>query len=687
MTWWKSRRFRYIAVTFRVLLLLLVTLRLVFLGFFSEVGGNLEVATSTILQTLFIGFKFDLRLVTLLLLPIGMLCYMPRFNLLTSTAMRHAARVYWGVAVLAVTLIYIMDFGHYNYLGVRINSTVYRFAEDAGISAQMMWESYPVVWITLGWLALSAAVVATLIRVERSTLDGQAVEVPKKHKAIAVFMVPLLTIYCLLGRTTDINIQNPVPLRWSDAFFSGNQAVGALGLNPVLFLYDTTGVKADDFDLDRVQEYYPLMVSYLGVQNPDPAQPHYDRLIEPQPHRLQYERTPNVVFIMLESLGASRVGYLGNALMPTPNLDRLAGESWMFKNFYVPVAGTAKTVWASITGIPDVTKEESATRNPLIASQRLVLNEMQDHNKLYFIGGSAGWANMSSLINQSINGVRLLQEGQWKSPVVDVWGISDLDLFKEADQILREQPRDKPFFAYIQTAGNHRPFTIPKNNDDFKVLELPEEEVAKHGFRSPAQFNAVRLLDYNIGRFMEMAEASGYLNDTIFVLFGDHNNRITSLPHMPAHEVLQLESTHVPGLIYAPGYLEPRVIEEVVSLVDMAPTVASLLGMPYRNTTLGRDIQMPVAEKDQARFIVIREGSFPILGMVTKEFLLRINHDGTGASLHRVNSETPEADVSKEFPEMTKHLSELALAIYESSRYQFYQNRAQEQVKLTARVH
>src|SRR5690606_13728663 len=266
-----------------------------------------------------------------------------------------------------------------------------------------------VVWITLGWLALSAAIVATMIRVERSTLDAQPVEVPRKHQAVAVVMIPLLTIYCLLGRTTDIHIQNPVPLRWSDAFFSGNQAVGALGLNPVLFLYDTTGVKADDFNLALVQQYYPLMVSYLGVQNPDPSHPHYDRFIEPQPHRLQYERTPNVVFIMLESLGASRVGYLGTELMPTPHLDRLSSESWMFKNFYVPVAGTAKTVWASITGIPDVTKEESATRNPLIARQRLVLNELQDHNKLYFIGGSAGWANMSSLINQSLNGVQLLQ--------------------------------------------------------------------------------------------------------------------------------------------------------------------------------------------------------------------------------------------------------------------------------------
>ncbi|MEX5669481.1 sulfatase-like hydrolase/transferase, partial [Pseudomonas neuropathica] len=85
------------------------------------------------------------------------------------------------------------------------------------------------------------------------------------------------------------------------------------------------------------------------------------------------------------------------------------------------------------------------------------------------IGGNSGWANMNALIRQSIDGVRLFEERDWKSPVVDVWGISDLDLFKETDQILQALPKDKPFFAYVQTAGNHRPFTIPKTNDGFEV--------------------------------------------------------------------------------------------------------------------------------------------------------------------------------------------------------------------------
>lgn len=678
MLWWKSRRLQYLAGTFLVLLALFAALRGVFYGFFSEVGDTLQVSQDIVWQTLLIGLRFDIRLALLLTLPLVLVAYIPRFNLVSSRFLRQLAVVYLALALLVVTLIYVIDFGYYNYLGVRINSSVYRFLQDAAISSQMLWESYPVVWITLGWLVLCAVVLGILLALMRRTLTRNGERIPLGQRLVATVVVTVLVVLGLLGRVSHINFENPVPLRWSQAFFSGNQAVGALGLNPVLFLYDTSDVAVEDYNLDLVKQYYPLMTEYLGVQDPNPEQPHYDRYIEAQPHRLHYDRAPNVVFIMLESLGASRVSGWGNPLSTTPNLDRLAREGWKFTNFYVPVVATAKTIWASLTGIPDVSKKDSATRNPFISRQRLILNQFQDYEKFYFIGGSANWANMRALINRSIDGVHLYEEGNWKSPVVDVWGISDLNLFKESDAILRQQPKDKPFFAFIQTAGNHRPFTIPKDNDDFQYLDLPEEEVNAAGFRNVAQFNAVRLLDYNVGRFMEMAKEGGYLNNTIFVLFGDHNNRITSLPHMPGHDLLKLESNHVPGIIYAPGYLEPRQFDQAASLVDLMPTVAGLLGIPYQNTTMGRDILLPAPEGEEAEFLILHEGAFPVLAMVTREHMLRINYDGSNATLHEIYGEDPLRDVSEEHPEIVEKLSKLAVAIYESSHYQFYQNRAPE---------
>ncbi|HEX5678971.1 MAG TPA: sulfatase-like hydrolase/transferase [Alcanivorax sp.] len=675
MGWWKSRRLRFLASSVVALFVLFVILRAVFFVFFSEVGGSVEADPDDVIHALGVGLRFDLRLALLMVLPLAVLAWLPRFNLVRSAPIRALGLVYITAATLLVLLTYILDFGHYAYLGDRINVTAFRFLEDAAISTRMVWESYPVVWITLGWLAVTTLMALTFRALARRFLLRAAMPISTTGKWVGGVAVFLLVVFGLLGRVSNINIENPVPLRWSDAFASGNNAVAALGLNPVLFLYDTTLLSSDPFDRKAVKKYYPLMADFLALPESAREPLNFERTVSVQPHRLDVDRPPNIVVVMLESLGASRVGAYGTPFDPTPNLDRIAREGWFFEHFYVPVTGTAKSIWAFLTGIPDVAPEETASRNPLIGHQRTIINQLEGYRKLYMVGGNAGWANLESLLTRSIDGLELYEEGDWEAPNVDVWGISDLNLFKESHQILDAIPSDQPFFAFIQTAGNHRPFTIPENNGDFEPRSLPEQQLNANGFRSAAQYNAVRLLDYNVGRYMEMARESDYFDNTIFVFFGDHNNRITTIPHMPPfQEQLRLESHHVPHMLYAPGLLEPRHVKEVVSLLDVMPTLAGMLGLEYRNTTLGRDIQMPAPEGARSAFVVLREGPAPRIGMVTREHLVRLNHDGETATLHRLHSDKPRQDRSGEDPQTFRHLFNLARGMYETSRYLLYAN-------------
>ena len=204
---------------------------------------------------------------------------------------------------------------------------------------------------------------------------------------------------------------------------------------------------------------------------------------------------------------------------------------------------------------------------------------------------------------------------------------------------------------------------------------MPLEDLNTWGFRSLAQFNAVRLLDFNIGRFFEMAKASGYYENSIFVFFGDHNNRITTTPHMaPFYEVLDLDGLHVPHMIFAPGLLEPRVVEEATSLVDVAPTVMGLLGLEYLNSSMGRDVNIPAPEGERAIFTLTADKRFPVIGAVTKDYMVRMNADGSDAKMHDLNSMTPATDVSADFPEEFTQMSDLARGIYETTRFQFYHN-------------
>jgi phosphoglycerol transferase MdoB-like AlkP superfamily enzyme len=684
MAWWNSRRIRFYVGTIVLCLLMFSFLRAVFYFGFSEVGDTIHPDAQALFKTLYVGFKFDLRLASLITLPLMVLGLLPYFHIAKSALTRKIASVYLLLCIPAILMVYIIDFGHYSYLGMRVNSTVLRFAEDMTISTTMMWESYPVIWITLSWIVMSVALLAAIRLLAVKTLETEKVTLTKLQKTGGVLVFGVMTLLFLLGRFAGFNIENPVPLRWNDADVTGNSKVTALGINPVLNFYDTFALRDESHDMEKVRSHYPQMADYLGVKNPDIEKLDYDRRIESSNNGLKGQ--PNIVFIMLESLGASRVGAYNNPLPVSPNLDRLAENGWLFKHFYVPVSGTAKTVFASITGLPDVSSIKTATRNPMIADQRVVLNHFKNYEKLYFIGGSAGWANMSGVIKQSIDGIKLYEEGNYTEPMVDVWGISDWSLFKEADRILATKRSNKPFIAYIQTAANHRPFTIPDEDSGFESLSFSEEEYKSAGFRSLPQLNAVHLLDHNIGLFIEMAKAGGYFENTIFIMYGDHNNRITTTPFMkPFYEQLDLDGLHVPHIMYGPKFLEPKIIEEATSLVDVVPTVAGMLGLDYDNTTMGRDVFGQAFEADivgsRAVFTQTSDKRNPVIGAITKDFMARMDSDGSDAKLHDLNSDTPAVDVSSEYPEVADYLKSLALGIYETTKFNFYHNTVGEAEK------
>ncbi len=677
LTWLHSRRVRYLACLCFMFLALMIVLRGIFYWGFSDVGDTIQASMPDLAKVLYIGLKFDLRLAILLTLPALLCAYLPRVNILQTKFARSIVQIYVVIIITVLMIFYVLDFGHYAYLGVRVNSTVLRFFEDFAISSNMVWQSYPVILITFS--VLCTVIIFNLLhsRLLQATLLTPSRLISVKGRISGGITAFFAIVFGILGQWPG-NIENPVPLRWSDAFFSGSTAISSLGLNPVLFFIDSYEYEEKPYNTEIVQQHYPQISQYLGVTNPNSETLNYTRQHSTSDHRVSLEgRKPNVIFIMLESLGASRLGIFNNPLNPSPNLDQIAHDGWFVPNFYVPVSGTARTVFASLTGLPDVGRINTSSRNSLIIDQTMIINEFHGYRKNYIIGGNLGWANMSAVINHNIPDIVTYEEGNFSSPNVDVWGISDLDLFKEADAILRKQPKDKPFVTYIQTAANHRPFTVPDNNDDFLIDESKnDDELSKAGFRNAPQYNAVRLLDYNIGRFMEMAKQGGYFENTIFVFFGDHNNRITETPHMkPFYEALDLDGLHVPHMIYAPKLLEPRVIEEAVSLVDVFPTIAGLLGIPYQNSTLGRDINMPAPEGERIVYTQTAHKRNPMIGAISKNFMLRIHYNSNDIKLHDLNSPTPAVDVSNQHPEMTEKLTGLAKGIYETTRYLLHNNR------------
>jgi phosphoglycerol transferase MdoB-like AlkP superfamily enzyme len=450
------------------------------------------------------------------------------------------------------------------------------------------------------------------------------------------------------------------PLRWSEAYFSANEAVAALGLNPVLFLVDTAENRTPLFDEAKVREHYAHTAALLGVETPDPTKLDFARyVIPPRKPAVEY----NLVVIHLESFAAFKSGAFGNRLNGTPYFDAIAKDGLLFTNFFVPEVPTARSVFEMLTGVPDVNPTTTASRNPLIVNQHTLVNALVGYEKYYFLGGSTTWGNIRSLFGHNIPGLHVFEEGDYDAPQVDGWGVSDVVLFDKAGRVLRDEK--KPFFAFIQTSGNHRPFSIPDDHPGFELAQIDAATLAESGFDSLAAYNGLRYLDFSLGSFFAKVKESPYFKNTVFVMYGDHGNPSTQ--QTPWQELL-LTGYHVPCVIYAPGLIKGGTrVDFVASSTDVLPTALSLIGVPYLNTGLGRDLLNlgPGAE----HFSMIGFN-----GVLDDEFYFRL--DPGGPRLFRYRSESGAEDVHERYPEKLAVLQRLQEALYETSKYLLYHNPA-----------
>jgi phosphoglycerol transferase MdoB-like AlkP superfamily enzyme len=175
----------------------------------------------------------------------------------------------------------------------------------------------------------------------------------------------------------------------------------------------------------------------------------------------------------------------------------------------------------------------------------------------------------------------------------------------------------------------------------------------------------MRFLDYSFEFFFARARKAPYFRNTVFLMYGDHGNPSTQ---QTTWEQLGLTGVHVPAVIYAPGFIEGgRRIDFTASLTDALPTMLSLLGVPYLNTGIGRDL-FNLGPNDP-HFSLFGENA-----VLDDEFLLRL--DPGGPRLFRYRSQAGAEDVHERYPEKVAELRRLQDALFQTSRYMLYHNPA-----------
>jgi len=622
--------------------------------------------SSEIKNAIFLGTRFDLKLATLVVFPIAILILILNNRFFTKPFFKKIALYYWVISYLVITIFYLFDFGFYNYLNTRIDATALRFTTNLKISLQVMVESYPVfsglfLLLILGFLVYKFSNWQYKI----SSKNNIIISIKKKSFYFAGTII-VLSFFIYSSFTH-------YPLRWSQAFFSKNIAINQFTLNPILYFFDSFAFRSEGVDLEDFKRYYPIISENLNLPKDTIS---FERKMI---FKNASTEKMNVVFVMLESLGVKPLGYYGNAANASPHIDSLLRKSIHFSNFYVHKSGTAASVFASVTGLPDVDDINTASRNPMIIDQRILFDQFDGYEKLYLIGGSANWANIRGIFQANIAGLHIFEEGSYDMENrADVWGIDDYELFKESDEEFKKlHEQKKPFVAYIQTASNHIPFTVPNEKEEFKPLSkdsISPVVLEKSGFKSIEQLNALRYLDFNIGKFLQRAKKSGYYNNTVFVFFGDHNTAMNPTEKYSKEYDLNIQLQHVPFIIHTPKILAPIEIKTYGKLIDLFPTVMSLMNINHTNYTLGRNLLDPFAAKDSFSFIYLRMNGEPAIGILKDSLYFSKTLVTNTKGLYDLRTKTMD-DLSKTDSIKASQMDSLLMAYYHSTKYLYFNNK------------
>lgn len=314
----------------------------------------------------------------------------------------------------------------------------------------------------------------------------------------------------------------------------------------------------------------------------------------------------NLIVIMMESVNdiiINKEDY--------PNFYKLYSEGWHWENNYSPrnSCSTGNNEMSGMTSLYSIYNTCTANiykDNTYFESIFNLFNKnnyytfsAHDYSEHYYYRHIIH-SNMGSQKYYGVEELGIDYSSQYKN-----WA-SDEDFMKVVNDIINNVDSDK-FMTWLTTVSSHQPYYYSSIEGD-KYLSLYDNLDLKIDLKRYK--SKLKILDNALGILIDGLTASGKLDDTVIVLFGDHypyglsTNTINSV--LDYDTGVDYESERVPFVIYN-SKMEPKVFKEYTSYVNILPTVANLFGLNYDpRLYMGTDL----LSKDYKSLVVFADGSW-----------------------------------------------------------------------------
>ncbi|HOU53896.1 MAG TPA: sulfatase-like hydrolase/transferase [Myxococcota bacterium] len=238
------------------------------------------------------------------------------------------------------------------------------------------------------------------------------------------------------------------------------------------------------------------------------------------------------------------------------------------------------------------------------------------------------------------------QEGAWRNS----WGLDEDVTIRAILQDLASRPVDpvRPFAVIYNLAVGHHPYDFPG---------FPGQAVGTREDHA----RAVAYIDGVLGRLLEGLRAAGHGDDTLVVVLSDHGEGFQEHPGGAGHGPrLFEEHVRVPWLLAGPGISPQVTVRQPTTHQDVAPTLASLLGIEAPWTWQGRDLT-----RDPVPRPVFMAGRLPVSPLAVRHGPWKWiqQYGGDDESLFHLEADPAESrDLRAERPGLAEALRNAALA-------------------------
>lgn len=591
------------AVLFSILSLYILFSTLIRIGFLFWSSKDLDFNLFYILRAFFTGFCYDFAVGTLFLLlySIYLLVFPKRW--IGSRFDKIFTYVYLAIVLLIIYFSLLAEIPFWDEFGVRFNFIavdylIYTYEVISNIN-----ESYPLPLIIF---VLVALIVLTFVFLQKRKIFRNTFSDKRpisKRFALFYVLIPALILSLILKN--------------KQADFSNNLVLNELGKNGTFSFF--SAFKSNELDYETFypkiddKEAYSVLKKNLLQENQAYATNKWDDISRTT--KSDNEQRPNVILIAIESFSGDFLKAFGNKDNLTPNYDKLANEGIFFTNLYATGTRTVRGMEALTLSVPP-TPGNSIVRRPDNQNLFSVATIFKEKNyQPYFIyGGDGYFDNMNNFFGGQGFDIVDRNRGNPLSDEIktqrfnipdnevsfeNAWGICDEDLYKQSIKYADKSSKiNKPFFQFVMTTSNHKPYTFPAGK-----IDLPQGD--RNG--------AVKYTDYALGKFLADAKTKPWFKNTVFVIVADH------CASSAGKWEINIDKHHIPAIIYnLPQKAEK--INRLTSQIDLMPTLFGYLGWNYTTSLYGKDINQTKIGDERA-FI----GNYRTLGMLKGNIFTQID--------------------------------------------------------------